>query len=210
MTQNGDSSSDKADMHNSTESVGATRQVLARLAGRPLVLVGMMGAGKTTVGRRLAAMLGRKFIDSDTEIEAAAGMDIPDIFSAHGEPEFRAGEARVISRILQEKDIVLGTGGGAFMSEETRALIKSCAVSIWLNAEFELLFARVSRRSNRPLLQTANPREALKKLIEARSPIYATADITVVSTDIPHDAVAQQIIEKLNDYLSAQETSSDE
>jgi shikimate kinase len=209
VTHDGGGHDLKTDGHTSGDT-GVISQVLAKLAGRPVVLVGMMGAGKTTVGRRLAAMMGRKFIDSDTEIEAAAGMDIPDFFSAHGEPEFRAGETRVIARILQENNIILGTGGGAFIGDETRALIKASAVSIWLNAEFELLFARVSRRSNRPLLQTANPRETLKNLIKKRAPIYAEADLIVTSTDVPHDAVANQILRQLNDYLNAEGNPSDD
>lgn len=174
-----------------------TADLLALLAGRPVALVGMMGAGKTTVGRRLANRLGRKFVDSDTEIEKAAGMSIDDFFAAHGESEFRAGEARVISRILKEKDIVLGTGGGAFINENTRALIKTESLSVWINADFELLFERVSRRSTRPLLKTDNPRETLKKLIDDRYPIYAKANVTITSKDVPHDEVAAEIIEQL-------------
>ena len=150
-----------------TRSTAAGREakrneLLALLAGRPLVLVGMMGAGKTTVGRRLAHRLGRHFVDSDEEIEKAAGMKIEDIFATHGEADFRAGEARVIARLLKDEDIVLGTGGGAFMNAETRALVKPTAVSVWIKADFELLFSRVSRRTNRPLLKTANPRETLQ------------------------------------------------
>jgi len=173
------------------------------LAGRPLVLVGMMGAGKTTVGRRLANRLGRHFIDSDEEIETAAGMTIEDIFSTHGEADFRAGEVRVIARLLKDRNIVLGTGGGAFIHPETRALVKAEAVSVWIKADFELLFARVSRRSNRPLLKTANPRETLKKLIDARYPIYAEADITVVSTDVPQDQVASDVIDAVLAHLGS-------
>src|SRR5690606_12431025 len=134
------------------------QQLAERLAGRPLVLVGMMGAGKTTVGRRIANRLGRQFVDSDEEIERAAQMTIPEIFEQRGEPEFRAGEMRVISRLLKEKDIVLATGGGAFINPETRALVKQEAVSVWLKAELDVLFERVSRRSNRPLLKTADPK----------------------------------------------------
>ena len=171
------------------------------LAGRPLVLVGMMGAGKTTVGRRLANRLGRHFIDSDEEIETAAGMSIEDIFASHGEADFRAGEVRVIARLLKQHDIVLGTGGGAFVNPETRSLVKAEAVSVWIKADFELLFARVSRRSNRPLLKTANPRETLQKLIEARYPIYAEADITVVSRDVPQDQVASEVIDAVAAHL---------
>lgn len=178
------------------------------LKGRPIVLVGMMGAGKTTVGRRVAARLGRHFVDSDAEIEKAAGMDIPDIFARHGEPEFRAGEQRVIARILNDTDIVLGTGGGAFINPETRTLIRQKAVTVWIKADFELLFARVSRRANRPLLQTANPRETLKKLIDERYPVYQQADVTVTSRDVPHDVVAGDVVHALIDHLSRTEQAT--
>ncbi|CDP51812.1 Shikimate kinase I [Devosia sp. DBB001] len=185
-----------------TETTKAERHELAaRLGKRPIVLVGMMGAGKTTVGRRLAAKLGRRFLDSDDEIETAAGMTIEEFFVAHGEPEFRAGEARVIARLLKEDNIVLATGGGAFVNPETRALINANAVSVWIKAEFELLFSRVSRRSNRPLLKTANPRDTLKKLIEARYPVYSEAHLTVVSTDVPQDTVANEVIDAVATYL---------
>ncbi|WDR04302.1 shikimate kinase [Devosia algicola] len=175
------------------------------LAGRPLVLVGMMGAGKTTVGRRLATRLGRHFLDSDEEIEKAAQMDIPDIFSTRGEAEFRAGETRVIARVLKEPDVVLATGGGAFVHPETRALVKADAVSVWIKADFDLLFARVSRRSNRPLLKTDNPRATLKALIKERYPIYGEADVTVVSRDVPHEAVAADLIEAVIAHFEAPE-----
>jgi len=171
------------------------------LDGRPLVLVGMMGAGKTTVGRRLANQLSRSFLDSDDEIEKAAQMSIPEIFEQRGEPEFRAGEARVIARVLRDRDIVLATGGGAFVSAETRGLVKAGAISVWLKADFDLLFARVSRRSNRPLLKTANPRATLQKLIDDRYPIYAEADVTVVSRDVPQDVVAADLIEAVLAHL---------
>jgi shikimate kinase len=176
-------------------------ELAERLAGRPIVLVGMMGAGKTTVGRRLAARLGRHFVDSDEEVEKAANMTIPEIFAAHGEADFRAGEARVIARLLRDENIVLGTGGGAFINPETRALIKAGAVSVWIKAELDLLFQRVSRRSNRPLLKTDNPRETLRSLIEVRYPIYAEADVTVVSRDVPQDQVAGDIVDALAAYL---------
>lgn len=174
------------------------RNVLNALIGpRPIVLIGMMGAGKTTVGRRLAGRLKRQFVDSDEEVEKAANMSIPDMFAAHGEADFRAGEARVIARILKGGNLVVGTGGGAFITAQTRALIKQEAVSVWLRADFELLFTRVSRRANRPLLQTPDPRATLKELIEARYPIYGEADVTVVSRDVPQDVVAGEIVEAL-------------
>jgi shikimate kinase len=176
-------------------------ELLARLEGRPIVLVGMMGAGKTTVGRRLAHRLERTFVDSDDEIEKAAGMSINDIFTSHGEADFRAGEARVIARLLKDRDVVLGTGGGAFMNPETRALIKDTAVSVFITADFDLLFARVSRRNNRPLLKTADPRATLRALIEARYPIYGEADVTVISRDVPQDQVATETIEALLNHF---------
>ncbi len=177
-------------------------ELIALLGGRPIVLVGMMGAGKTTVGRRLASKLQRHFIDSDEEIEAAAGMTIDDIFKTHGEADFRAGEVRVIARLLRDANIVLGTGGGAFINPETRALVKSSALSVWIKADFELLFSRVARRSHRPLLRTANPRETLKQLIDARYPIYAEADVTVTSKDVPQDIVAEEVIAALLTHLA--------
>ena len=173
------------------------------LAGRPIVLVGMMGAGKTTVGRRLANRLGRRFIDSDEEVEKAAGMSIEDIFKLHGESDFRAGEVKVIARLLREADIVLGTGGGAFINPDTRALVKASALSVWIKADFELLFARVSRRSNRPLLKTVNPRETLRGLMTERYPVYAEADVTIVSRDVPQDQVASEVIAALLGRLGA-------
>ena len=176
----------------------------ALLAGRPLVLVGMMGAGKTTVGRRLATRLGRHFVDSDEEVERAAGMSIEDIFAGHGEADFRAGEQRVIARLLKDRDLVLGTGGGAFINADTRQLVKAEAISVWLRADTDLLFQRVQRRSNRPLLKTANPRETLQNLIDQRYPIYAEADVAVVSRDVPQDQVATEIIDALITHLEAQ------
>ncbi|MET0438950.1 MAG: shikimate kinase [Devosia sp.] len=177
------------------------KALIERLGGRPLILVGMMGAGKTTVGRRLATRLGRRFLDSDEEIEKAAQMTIPEIFAQRGEPEFRAGEMRVISRLLKENDIVLATGGGAFVNPETRAMVKSGAISVWLKADLDVLFERVSRRSNRPLLKTADPKGTLEKLIADRYPIYAEADLTVLSRDVPQDSVAADVISALLHHL---------
>lgn len=178
-------------------------ELLTRLGGRPIVLVGMMGAGKTTVGRRLAARLGRHFVDSDEEVEKAAGMSIEEIFLRHGEPDFRAGEVRVIARLLKDRDLVLGTGGGAFMNPETRALIKQVALSVWIKADFDVLFSRVQRRSNRPLLKTVNPRQTLRELMDKRYPTYAEANITVESRDVPQDQVAGEVIEALLAHLEA-------
>lgn len=176
-------------------------EVLTRLAGRSIVLVGMMGAGKTTVGRRLATRLGLPFTDSDAEIETAAGMSIPDIFASHGEAEFRAGEARVIARLLQGRQGVLATGGGAFVNPETRRSILDSALSIWIHADFDLLFARVSKRPGRPLLQTHDPRSTLRDLIDKRYPIYALADLKVESRDVPHETVVNDILAALSNHL---------
>jgi shikimate kinase len=191
--------------HDTASRQARAEELSALLAGRPLVLVGMMGAGKTTVGRRLAAKLNRQFLDSDDEIEKAAQMTIPEIFEKRGEAEFRAGEARVIARVLKDEGIVLATGGGAFVNAETRGLIKADAISVWLKAEAGVLFERVSRRSNRPLLKTANPRATLEKLIEDRYPIYAEADITVLSRDVPQDVVAGDVIDAVLGYLNRQD-----
>jgi shikimate kinase len=180
----------------------AQRQfVLEQLGGRPIVLVGMMGAGKTTVGRRLATHLGLAFVDSDSEIEKAAGMRIEEIFDTHGEAEFRAGEARVVARILKSRDIVVATGGGVLLNSTTAELIRAEAVSVWLKADTDLLFSRVSRRDHRPLLKTDNPRKTLEDLIEARYPYYSKADATVISRDIPHDHVAEQAIMALSELF---------
>lgn len=181
------------------------KELAERLAGKPLVLVGMMGAGKTTVGRRLASRLDRQFLDSDEEIERAAQMTIPEIFEQRGEPEFRAGETRVIARVLKSLGVVLATGGGAFVNPETRALMKAEALTVWLKAEADILFERVSRRSNRPLLKTANPRATLEKLIEDRYPIYAEADVTVLSRDVPQDVVAGDVVDAVLAYLKRQD-----
>ncbi|MGB8274870.1 MAG: shikimate kinase [Alphaproteobacteria bacterium] len=168
---------------------------------RTVVLIGMMGAGKTCIGRKLAEHLGLPFIDADTEIAEAAGCSIPDIFAIHGETAFREGERRVIARVLDGPVHVLATGGGAFMNEQTRAKIRECAISVWLRAEVDLLLRRVSRRNNRPLLQQGEPREVLEKLMAERYPVYATADITVDVTDAPRDTTVARVIEALRAYL---------
>lgn len=173
------------------------------LGRRSIVLVGIMGAGKSSVGRRLATRLGMPFIDADTEIEKAADMSIPEIFARHGEPYFRAGETRVIARILDNGPHVLATGGGAFMSPETRAAIRAKGISVWLRATLEVLSRRVKRRSDRPLLKGTDPIETLKRLMDERYPIYAEADITVESRDVPHEAIVEEVIESLRAYLQS-------
>ncbi|MGI8524566.1 MAG: shikimate kinase [Pseudolabrys sp.] len=173
----------------------AERQIAAVLALRSIVLVGMMGAGKSSVGRRLAARLGIPFVDADSEIEAAAGMSIVDIFSMHGEPYFRTGEARVIARLLDNGPQVLATGGGAVLDPQTRALIAQKGVSIWLKADLDVLLRRTKRRTGRPLA------EQIKTLLPQREPYYAQADLTAHSRDEPHDAVVDDIIAALAGHL---------
>lgn len=162
---------------------------------RPLVLVGLMGAGKTSVGKRLAGLLRVPFVDSDSEIEAAAGMSIPEIFARLGEPAFRDGERRVITRLLAEAPRVIATGGGAFVQPDTRAVIAERGTSIWLKAGLDVLWERVRDRPGRPLLATADPRATLAALLEARAPVYALADVTVDSRrGASHEAMARRIV----------------
>jgi shikimate kinase len=176
-------------------------EILAALGARLVVLVGMMGAGKSTIGRRLAARLNLPFVDADTEIEAAAGMSIPDIFESRGEPDFRDGEARVIARLLDSGPAVLATGGGAFMRKETRDRIRDKAVSIWLKADIDIIMRRVKRRSDRPLLQTADPEATVGRLISAREPVYQLADLTVWSRDVPHEKIVDECVRALHGLL---------
>lgn len=176
--------------------VEAIRRIRANLGTRSIVLVGMPGSGKSAVGRRLAAQLELPFVDADEEIEQAAGKPIMDIFKDHGEAYFRDGERKVIARLLTSGPQVLATGGGAFMVAETRQNIRRSGISIWLKAELSLLLRRVSRRNTRPLLQ-ADPEGAMRALMEARYPIYETADIAVESRDLPHDSIVGEIIDAL-------------
>ncbi|MFO0987502.1 MAG: shikimate kinase [Alphaproteobacteria bacterium] len=164
---------------------------------RPIVMVGMMGAGKSAIGRRLAQRLGVPFVDADAEIERAAGATIAEIFEKHGEAAFRDGERRVIARLLEAPAGVLATGGGAFMDPETRARIKERAITVWLKADLDTLVERVSRRGHRPLLKNGDPREILARLIALRDPVYAEADITVETGHAPAAATVERVIEAL-------------
>ena len=185
-----------------------THPIRSRLGTRSIVLVGLMGAGKSTVGRRLASKLGLPFRDADHEIEAAAGMTIPDIFSIYGEEYFRDGERRVIARLLQEGPLVLATGGGAFMSEEIRARVAELGISIWLRADLDVLMRRVRKRSNRPLLQNPDPEGTMRRLMDIRYPVYATADVVVESHEAPHDRVVNETVKALGGWLEAREGGS--
>ncbi|MGH6620919.1 MAG: shikimate kinase [Alphaproteobacteria bacterium] len=169
---------------------------------KPIVLVGMMGAGKTAVGRRLAARFGLPFVDADEEIETAAGCSIADIFAQHGEAAFRDGERRVIRRLLKTRACVLATGGGAFMDERVRQMIKESGISVWLKADLETLWHRVRRRSHRPLLNTENPKETLERLMQTRYPVYAGADITVESNESPLDETVERLVQCLERFLA--------
>jgi shikimate kinase len=174
------------------KTVAITDAGVARALGRrSIVLVGMMGAGKSSVGRRLAARLGIPFVDADAEIESAAGRTIPEIFAEHGESYFRAGEARVIARLLEQGPQVLATGGGAVMDASTRALIRDKGVSVWLKADLDVLLKRTRRRGDRPLA------DKIKDLLPQREPIYALADITVQSRDEPHDTIVDEVVSAL-------------
>jgi shikimate kinase len=190
-------------------SVFQEADIKATLGTRSVVLVGMMGAGKSTVGRRLAARLRLPFVDADAEIELAhAGLTIPEIFASYGEPYFRDGEARVIARLLDSGPTVLATGGGAFMREETRNRIRVKAVSIWLKAEADTILRRVKRRADRPLLQTADPTATLLRLIEEREPVYRHADLTIWSRDVPHEKIVDECVEAVHGWLRRENRSA--
>jgi shikimate kinase len=179
------------------ENSAAKRQNRKPIGKQPIVLVGMMGVGKTSIGKKLAERLGMVFVDADEEIEKAAGLKISEIFEKYGEDYFRDGERRVISRLVSGKPKVVATGGGAFINPETRALIKKKALSIWLDADIEILVERVSRRNHRPLLHGKNPRDVLIALGETRGPIYALADIHARSDASPHARTVDQLMEVL-------------
>jgi shikimate kinase len=179
----------------------------AALGMRSIVLVGMMGAGKSSIGHRLAKKLDLPFVDADAEIELAAGMPITDIFEHHGEEYFRSGEARVIARLLEQGRRVLATGGGAFMNPATRDLIGAKGISVWLKAEPDVLLRRIRRRSDRPLLRTPDPEATLKRLIEERYPVYTEADVTIHSRDVPHEIIVDEIIGAVATRLGAAATT---
>lgn len=179
-------------------------------AGRKtVVLVGLMGAGKSCIGRRLAPRLGLPFADADAEIETAAGCSIEDIFANHGEAAFRSGERRVIERLLTEQPKVLSTGGGAFIDPRTRDAVRRFGVSVWLRADLELLLKRTGRRNNRPLLKTGDPRSILKSLMEERYPVYSEADITIDSVDAPPDVTVNRVERAVLDFLDRQEVAAE-
>ena len=171
------------------------------LRARTIALVGLMGVGKSSVGRRLANALDLPFRDADHEIETAAGRSIPDIFAEMGEPAFREGERRVIARLLEDPPHVLATGGGAFMNDETRRLIKEKAVSVWLKADLDILARRIGRKDTRPLVSGKDPLAVLTELAETRYPIYAEADIMVETGDTPHHVAVDQILRALAAHL---------
>ena len=171
--------------------------IKALLGAKSIVMVGLMGCGKSAVGRRLAAKLGLPFIDADEEIERAAGKSIEDIFAEHGEAHFRDGERKVIARLLRSGPQVLATGGGAFMSDETRQAIAESGISVWLQADLPVLMRRVAKRDNRPLLKTDDPEAVMRELMDTRYPVYAKADITVESRDVPYDTIIADILERL-------------
>src|SRR5262247_1042294 len=175
--------------------------IVVALKGRAIVLVGMMGAGKSSIGRRLAQRLEIPFVDADAEIEIAAGMSIEDIFATRGEPEFRSGEARVIARLLEGGTQVVATGGGAFMNADTRGAIKARGISVWLKADFDVLMRRIKRRNDRPLLKTDDPEAKLRELIDLRYPTYALADLTVQSRDVVHEKIVDEMIGALASHL---------
>ncbi|TDR93559.1 shikimate kinase [Enterovirga rhinocerotis] len=178
--------------------------LLDRLGSRSIVLVGLMGAGKTTIGKRLASRLGLPFRDADHEIERSAGMPIADIFTIYGEAAFRDGERRVIARMLEDERMVLATGGGAYMNEDTRGRIRDRGVSVWLRADHDTLMRRVRRRGNRPLLRNPDPDGTMRRLMAERYPVYGLADVTVQSIDASHDQVTQDVLDTLTLHLTSE------
>lgn len=185
-----------------TDMAGLVERVRAGIGTKTLVLVGLMGAGKTSVGRKLAQTLQLPFADSDHEIESVSRMTVPELFEAYGEAEFRALEQRVVTRLIADGPAVIGTGGGAFMNADTRAAIRANGISIWLKADLDTLMDRVARRQNRPLLKNSDPRAVMRKLMEDRYPVYGEADVTIVSRDARHGTIAAEIIEAVDARLA--------
>lgn len=176
-------------------------EIREKLGSRALVLVGLMGAGKSTIGKKVASLLGLPFKDADTEIEAVSRMSVPELFASYGEPEFRDLERRVIQRLLEAGPMVLATGGGAYINAETRESIAEAGISLWLNADLDVLMDRVSRRQNRPLLQNGDPRGVMRRLMDERYPIYALSELTVMSRDDRKEVISQEVIEALLQHL---------
>ena len=190
-------------LQNDINTAVSPAEIVARLGSRSVVLVGMMGVGKSSVGRRLAARLAIPFVDADVEIEKAAGMSIADIFAHKGEAYFRNGEARVIARLLESGPQILAAGGGAYMNPNTRDLIRVKGISVWLKAELDVLLRRINKRRNdRPLLQTADPEETLRVLLTEREPVYAQADLIVQSREVAHDSIVADIMAALAAWLN--------
>lgn len=183
------------------ETTAHCETILSAIGNRSVVLVGLMGAGKTAIGRKVAGMLQLPFADADAEIELASNMSVPELFEQYGEPEFRALEQRVIARLLQSGPQVLATGGGAYMNDTTRETIRKSGISVWLSADLDLLMERVSRRQNRPLLKNADPRGVMVRLMEERYPVYAKADIEVPSRDIARDEMAANVVAAIAGWL---------
>jgi shikimate kinase len=187
-----------------TQSDDAAQRIVANLGDRCIVLIGMMGAGKTSIGKRLSTLLHLPFLDADAEIEKAANLTVSEIFSHYGEAHFRDGERRVLARLLASGPAVVATGGGAFMSEETRQRCRDGGVTVWLNAEVPVLLERVRKKSNRPLLTAGDdPETTLRRLLAERAPTYALADIIIASRDSPHNVMVGEIIEALDAHLTA-------
>lgn len=181
------------------------RQLRTYLHDTPLVLVGLMGSGKSTIGRKIAQAIGLPFFDADNEIESAARMSIPELFESYGEAEFRSLEQRVVLRLVKDEGGVISTGGGAFINPDIRAAVKQSAVSLWLDAEIDLLMERVQKRPGRPLLQTADPRATMQKLMDERYPVYRDADLTVVSQDISKEEIARAVVMTLLGHFEKNE-----
>ncbi len=197
MKHNSDPKSAIATSTGGALSASRMARVVEALGDRSIVLVGIMGSGKSTVGRRLAQKLGLRFIDADTAIEQAANMTIAEIFATHGEPYFRSGEERVIARLLKEGPQVLATGGGAFMSDATHKAVSEHGISVWLKADLDTVMTRVRKKATRPLLQNPDPDGTMRELLTTRDPVYATADLSVHSREVPHEVVMDEIIEAL-------------